>query len=244
MTETTDIQDNNALAEGLDPNDETPLYQIEDNDDDNLYSLDDDGNADDNFDSLEKDGKDHFNHKATPIALMFKIMLSPVEGWKALKREKFTPDNLFMSLLMPLTMIAAILGVASYFYDNNVTLSEVFIQAVITFFSFFFGYFIILILSGILLPASGKEAMKKPFGKNYVLVNLSTLALFYSIGELLPMLEPVLVFLPLWTLYIISRGVKILRVDKDNETSTAVWMSLLTVGVPVFCGWAFTNFLN
>jgi hypothetical protein len=69
------------------------------------------------------------------------------------------------------------------------------------------------------------------------MVATSTLLLFRILLNLLPMLGPVLVFLPIWTIYLVVRGARILRVPKDRETSMAGLISLYVIAAPLFCAW-------
>ena len=85
--------------------------------------------------------------------------------------------------------------------------------------------------------------MKEDIGKQLVMVGMSTLALFSSIIQFLPMIEPVLVFLPIWTIYIIFKGVRIIRVPDDVENSTTGYLCLLIILTPIFWNWLFKDVL-
>lgn len=233
--------DHTSSQENTPDIDDTPLYVMDKDEDENLYSLDGDEDKFYEEDDEEESERGDRNLPENPFSAMISIMLNPVEGWKNLKRARFSSDQTFMSTFLPLITLSSLLKIAAFFYDSRVTLGDVLTSSLISFISFFFGFYIIFILAGIVLPSSCKGPMKSTLGKIFILINLSTLALFYAVGELLPMLEPVLVFLPLWTLYLISRGVRILRLPKDKETSVAVWMSILIVGIPMSCAWIFTK---
>lgn len=240
-----EIINNHAEYTESDSGSADSLYRLDNNggqeDDDMLYSLDDDEN-DDSFDNNDQDDNEAKNGKAS-LKILFKIMFSPVEGWKELKRKKISPDNFATSLFYPIAGIAAIFKFVTYFYDSSQSLNQLLIGAVTIFISFFFGYFLIIILSNIIMPKSIKDISKRDDGRNFILACLTTLALFYAVGELLPMLEPVLVFLPLWTIYLIFRGIKILKMDVNKEATATVIMSILIIGVPVACGWLFSKIL-
>ena len=47
---------------------------------------------------------------------------------------------------------------------------------------------------------------------------MATLPVFYMFYRLLPILGPMLVFLPLWTIYLVFRGVRFLRLPKEKES--------------------------
>ena len=92
-------------------------------------------------------------------------------------------------------------------------------------------------MCGILFPLSVKEALKKDIGKEFVMMNLSTLALFLAAMNIFPMIDAILVFLPLWTVYLIYKGVKILRVPVMLEARTKVILIFLIIGIPLFWNW-------
>ena len=58
------------------------------------------------------------------------------------------------------------------------------------------------------------------------------------------MLEPILVFLPLWTVYIICRGVRFLKFPKEREHLATGILCLLTVGMPWLLRLLFSKVIN
>lgn len=216
-----------------------PFYQIE-NDEEPLYNLEEE---DQKLNDNEPPTDDNPVKRLSPIGMLFRIMFTPVEGWKSLKRARFRSEEVASRCFYPLIALAAVCDVAKMFYESDFTFSDWAIQGLTIFIAFFFGYFTVLLLGSMILPKKSRALLKTDIGKQFVMVCLSTLAIFYSLICLFPMVEPVLVFLPIWTIYLIYKGVRILRVDKDVENSTTGYLCLLIIGVPIFWNWLFSEYI-
>lgn len=216
----------NSLSAAEDDN--TPLYTLND-DDINTPHIEYEENED------EEDQEDI--KSLSPLRILFKTLLTPVEGWKALRRADFQTDMFASKCFYPLTAAASVSCVSSVFFEANKSISDWAIDGLITFIAFFFGYFSILLLGDIILPKASKSILKKEVGKQFVMLSLSSLALFDIFFNLVPMLSPVLVFLPIWTIYIIFKGVRVFRVPENVASSTTGLLCLLTIGIPLFWQW-------
>lgn len=217
--------------------DETSNSESED---DNLYSLHEDGEEDvdeDNSEDEEDDDENENEPKGNPSVLLLKILSTPVEGWKELKRRAYTPEEISSGCFLPLIAIASISEFATKMYGVSITLSQCLMNALSTFVAFFFGYFTVLLVGGYILPKVVRGNLKQDFGKEFVMMNISTLALFYTAYKLCPMIDAVLVFLPIWTIYLIYKGVRFLRVPVAVEARSKVIMAFLIVASPVLWGW-------
>lgn len=241
-----------------------PLYDVESGGDDNLYTLPEDSEdfnivgedhseEEDSLNmeySLEEDEDNEYEEddesdeeedevkdtKGNVISLMFKILSTPVEGWKELKRRKYTPEEVASGCFYPLTALASLSEFADKIY-TTISMGDCLMQALYTFISFFFGYFTIMLVGGLALPSLSKECLKKNIGKEFVMMNLSTLALFYIANKLLPMIDAALFFLPIWTVYLIYKGVRILRIPVVVESRTKVILVFLIIGMPIMWQW-------
>lgn len=180
---------------------------------------------------------------ASPFRLMCGVLAGPVQGWKRVKRSGLGVQDVLSRLFYPVTAFAAFSKFANLFYDANAVLSRVIVDCVVTFIAFFFSFFAIPVVTKWILPVNCTGWADKNFGKEFVAYSLSTLALFYGFYTLLPMIEPILVFLPLWTIYVICRGVRFLRVPEDRETLVSSAMSLMIAGFPIIIGWLFYKIL-
>lgn len=244
-----------------------PLYSIDD-DDSPLYKLEDDiissdqdrsesednvsSDEDDEYPDEEEAEDEYVEDDATgeqtakdpsPLGLLFKTMFTPVEGWKALKRARLKTETFASRCFYPLIGLCAVSQAMHMFYEANVTFADWAKYGLSTFMTFFFGYFTAILFGGIVLPRKSRDMLKKEIGKQFVMLAMSTLALFWTVIQIVPMFEPVLVFLPLWTIYLVYKGVRILRVSKDVENSTTGLLCILIIGVPILWNWLVTDIL-
>lgn len=214
------------------------IYDLNDEIDSPLYSIEDE-----DLDEEEAMDDDPKKKNPSPLAILFKTMLTPVEGWKALKRAGFRTEEVAERCFYPLIALAAVTDVANMFYEAHYSFGNWAIDGLITFITFFFGYFTVLLFGGIILPKKSRDLMKSEIGRQFVMICMSTLAIFQSLINVIPMIEPVLVFLPIWTIYLIFKGVKILRVPKEVENSTIGYLCLLIIGAPILWNWLFSEYI-
>ena len=179
----------------------------------------------------------------SPFAIMLKTMFTPVEGWKALKRAKFQPDRVAASLFYPCVAFASLSEFSAFVYEANVTVASVLVRAVETFISFFFSYYSVLAAAGILLGKRVGGILNSPFGKIFTMTSMATLPVFYMLYRLLPILGPMLVFLPLWTIYLVFRGVRFLRLPKEKESVATGILCTLEIAMPMLWNWIFTDLI-
>ena len=180
---------------------------------------------------------------ASAIGMLFKIMFNPIEGWKKLRRSKISLEALQSGCFYPLLALLAVSKFAEFFYSVNVSLTQVVSQAVIAFVSFFFGFFCVQMLLGWLLPNDMVEKVEDKFGKEYTVVGLSTLALFAIVTNLFPMIWPILIFLPIWTLYILFKGVRFFKFLINQEMKFYILSCIAIIGVPMLIDWGLNSIL-
>lgn len=248
----------------MDYNDiDKPLYSIED-EEKPLYEIadprDDDSGVDDP-EHLDEDDEDYDDDceedddaagrqdaagerkQLSPFSLLLKTMFTPVEGWKALKRARIPTDQFASRCFYPLIALAAVSEISKVFYEANVSIADWAVDGLGTFITFFFGYFTVILAAGIILPPRARDLVKKDIGRQFVMLTMSTLAVFWILIQVMPMFEPVLVFLPLWTIYLIYKGIRVLRVPSEVENSTTGLMCMLIIGVPIFWNWLMAEVL-
>ena len=160
--------------------------------------------------NIEDDSLENMVSFSVVFRLMLKVMLSPIEGWKSVRRAKITSEMAQRGCFYPLLAVLALSKFVVMAYYPSLSLANAMIDAVSSFVSFFFGYFCILIISKIVMPKA-EYFQTNDFGKVLIVISLSTLSLFGTLTVLLPMLWSFMIFIPLWTIYIISRGAKFLK---------------------------------
>lgn len=207
-------------------------YEIEKNSDpkeeipeDNLYYSEPD-------DENPKSPKQSYS----AMRMLWKVMSDPYEGWKNLLRSRISAEKMASGCFYPLLALASASDFAAVLYDSTLDISEVLVKAIITFMSYFLSLFGISIIAK-RLPADGAGKLETPFGKVYVMALLSTLAIFHILLEILPIAEPVLVFLPLYTAYLLWRGIKFLRISESRLLMAAITSGCLVFGIPAAVNW-------
>lgn len=254
-------KDNKSIPEG-DIDREDRQFRNPDNDgsliedEDNLYTLidDDDGESRNtpeeeeyvditNSEDQEGNEEESTGYGMSGWKLLIKIMSTPVEGWKALKRAQAKPESLASSIFYPMIALSSISEFSSLLYGVHLEVSAVLMKALSDFIAFFFGYFTVMAFSGIFFSKKISEALKTNFGKEFVMMNMVTLALFVTIFNLFPMIDAILVFLPLWTLYLVCKGVRFLRIDKEKETKVQIILCFMILGFPCLWYWLCSQLL-
>ena len=170
------------------------------------------------------------------MLLMLKVMANPNSGWRTLSSAAPRPEDVAGRCTYPLMALTAVCCFMQFVYDPHAVLSEVLMNAVITFMSYFIGYYVVELVCKA-LPRSVRGRVCSPFGRCFMLIAFGTLALFAAVRECLEMWDPVLVFLPLYTAYLIFRGMKVLRVPEDRRVMTGITLSLLALASPIVIYW-------
>lgn len=195
---------------------------------DSSEEIDDEEEIDDNVEETRK---------VSAFGVMIKIMFSPVEGWKQLRRNHLSTEKIQAGCFFPLLAILAVSKFAEFFYSVNVNLSKVITDAVVDFVAFYFGYFCLNMLLQKVLPKDMVEKFNNEFGKNYLLISLSTLVLFSILMDLFPMIWPILFFLPLWTVYIMFKGTRFFKFAQNREARFLIFAAGGAIGIPLLISW-------
>ena len=189
----------------------------------------DESEIEEESDSVEQKSPGRFR----AFGLLLKIMFSPVEGWKSLRRSKIGVEEIQSGCFYPLLALLAMSKFADFFYSVNVSLTQVVTEAIVAFVAFFFGYFCIPVVLSWVLPKDVTEKFDCNFGKIYTVVALSTLVIFSIFRDLLPMLWPILIFLPIWTLYIMFKGVRFFFFENGRDMRFFLMAGAAVIGMPL-----------
>lgn len=211
------------------------------------YSLDDEEeefpSGDDTYEISDEEtdevnSDDSTSRHITAWKLMLKMMINPVEGWKNIRREDMSVDDVAKECFYPIIALAATSSYLECLWEKNIGINQATINALMVFVAFFFGNFLILLLIKLFFPKSQKEIADSDFGKKFVMYNLSTLALFYILYGCFPMIGPILVFLPLWTIYLVLRGSRFFMFPNDKRNLLKTLLCTFIIGAPVTVLWA------
>lgn len=166
-----------------------------------------------------------------PILLLFSILMTGTAGWKDLRRSRIKPEQAAAGCFYPLIAFASVCRFADWFYLPEFDLSSTLVSAASVFASFFFSFFAVLVVCKWVFPYVAKSKTETPFFKLMVQYSLSSLALFWIPAELLPILEPLTVFLPIWTAFIITKGIRFLRLPEKyvNRCMTIIVLSVIVM---------------
>lgn len=166
--------------------------------------------------------------RRSPFLLLFSILMTGSAGWKELRRSRLTPEQTAAGCFYPLIALASVCRFSDWFYLPEFNLSATLVSAVSVFASFFFSYFAVQVVCRWLFPMATKSKTETSYFKLLVQYALSSLALFWIPAEILPVLEPITVFLPIWTAFIITRGIRFLKLP-ENTTNRCMAIIVLSV---------------
>lgn len=175
--------------------------------------------------------------RKSAFLILFEILFSGTSGWKQLRRSHLKPEETAAGCFYPLAAAVAACRFADWFYTPEFSLSNTLIEAVNLFVSFFFSYFAVLIVCRWILPYDVKMKAETPYFRQIVQYSLSSLALFWIPSEIFPIIEPLTAFLPLWTVFIITKGMRFLRIPAACEVRSTVTIVASVVGMPYLLHW-------
>lgn len=166
------------------------------------------------------------------LGYLIQLILSPAKGWDDIALSKLTPKSVAADGFYPLLGVAACSEFLQYFYDDELTLPVLIGNAVITFVSYFIGYF----FASFLFAVFGSRFVKGGADENrynlFVLFNLSILVLIVILKNCLPMSLSLVEFLPVFVLLIMWLGHRYLDVENGRELSFTVFCGLAILAPP------------
>ncbi len=169
--------------------------------------------------------------------LLLNILMTGTAGWKDLRRSRLTPEQTAAGCFYPIVALASVCRFSDWFYLPEFNLSTTLISAVSIFASFFFSYFAVQVVCRWLFPYAAKTKTESAYFKLIVQYALASLALFWIPAEVLPILEPLTVFLPIWTAFIITKGVRFLRLPEQYHNRCMVTIVVTVIVMPYFFMW-------
>ncbi len=184
----------------------------------------------------EKNDKDQ-KKSYKPFLLLLQILMTGTAGWKDLRRSRLKPEQTAAGCFYPLVAVASVCRFADWFYLPEFNLASTLVSAVSVFASFFFSYFAVQVVCNWVFPIAAKSKTETPYFKLMVQYALASLALFWIPGEIYPILEPITVFLPIWTAFIITKGIRFLRLPEKHVNRCMVTIVLTVIVMPYIFMW-------
>lgn len=172
-----------------------------------------------------------------PFLMLFRILMTGTAGWKDLRRSRIKPEQAAAGCLYPMIALASVCRFADWIYLPEFDLSSTLVSAASFFASFFFSYFAVQVTCRWIFPYVAKSKTETPFFKLLVQYALSSLALFSIPAEILPMLEPVTVLLPIWTAFIITKGIRFLRLPEKYVNRCMATIVVSVIVMPFLFMW-------
>lgn len=194
-------------------------------------------------DDAETTAKQHPDRQRTsknPVWLFIKLMFGPVEGWRDLRRTKLSARAFEFGCFFPLILIAGLSSIADFMHNSATTTASVLVKSITTAVAFLLTYYGTAILCEIMLPQKVCKALRTSFGSIYIMAVISPLVLASIIGSWAPILEPAMFFMPIFSIYLIVKGVKFLRIPSDTHYKTIAWMSFATIGLTILFKYIFS----
>lgn len=170
-------------------------------------------------------------------------ILLPASGWSALKKTGGKPERGITAFLLPVCILAALSTLFRLVYDKSSDVTDILIGIVVTFFSFFLGYFIVILIAKLFFPAHEKNFPSSDYGRWLSLTCIGTLALIYILSQALPMFDFIIEFFPLWTVYMLYKGMELAGLDRNKSTYDLGVMCVAVISSPFIINW-FLSILN
>lgn len=193
---------------------------------------------------IEEDEKTPDTERGEPRrslwGLWFRVMGTPAEGWRRMESSATKPEALAAAVFYPLTALASASVFMAYAYEMDVDLSNVLMKATFVFLAFFLSYFAFIPLCRLLMKRDSRERFDTDFGKCYALSLLCSMALYTTIEEVVPILEPIMAFAPAYTAYVSFKGIKMLKLPDENLVSSWVMSAIIVIATPLLFMQLFT----
>lgn len=175
--------------------------------------------------------------------LVPRIMVMPTSGWKRLMDHGPLPEVAGIRFLLPLCILSALAQFFVYAYNVQLVFADVLVGAVITFCQFFLGYFLALVLLKLALPKDTDDFADTQFARLMIMTGIGTLAFFHILFMALPMLDFILEFLPLWTVYILYEGMRIKTVSPSKQSYAIGAVCVIVICAPFAIEWLLALFM-
>lgn len=200
-------------------------------------SISDDININSDPDTKEENIVKYRKKRYNSFLMLLGILMTGTAGWKEIRRSRLSPEQTAAGCFYPLIAVASLCRFSDWFYLPEFNLSNTLISATSVFISFFFSYFAIQVVCRWVFPIVAKSKTETPYFKLIVQYALSSLALFWIPAEIIPVLEPITVFLPIWTAFIITRGIRFLRLPENYVNRCMTTIVLTVIVMPYFFIW-------
>lgn len=183
--------------------------------------------------------------RLTMWTIVPQIMVTPASGWAKAEKNGPSPELAVIRFFLPLCLLSGGAAFISLLYPHHVegnVFTTTLVNAVIQFCSFFIGYYVALVATKGFLPKEDRRLPSTSYGKLMIMTGVATLALFHILFLALPMLDFILGFLPLWTIFLLFKGMERVDIRSDKRILCIAVVCLATIGSPTLMEWILTLF--
>lgn len=184
-------------------------------------------------DDPEKSNRKEYVKKPNIWLLFIYLVLSPNIGWRKIKNASLRIDEYSRILFFPLLALVAACRFVDKIYVSNRSVGHLLQEAVAMFVAGFAGYYLVSLLARLFLPAAARRKIDSPFGNIYVMTIMSTLAVCTIIAEVMPWLGMLLLVPPIYSAYILVKGVRYLRIPEHETMPVEIFMVFFSFGIPL-----------
>lgn len=194
---------------------------------------------DSNFDSytLEDETDDKGVKRYTMWRLIPLIMTVPSQGWSLTRHNGPAPDIATLRFLLPVSLISGGAEFLSLLYPGAQPFTSILVAAVITFVSFFIGYYLALVFAKLFIPKEARGFPSTDYGKLLTMAGVGTLAIFHFLFKALPMFDFIIEFFPIWTIFLVFRGMKYADIPPEKWAFSMGVMCVVIICSPVVVEW-------
>lgn len=185
------------------------------------------------------------DERLTMWALMPSIMCTPASGWAKVRHSGPSPDIATIRFLLPLCLLSGAACFLSLLYphDADTGFAVMLVEAVVELCSFFLGYYVAQVVAKLLMPKDDRHIVSTDYGKLLIMAGVATIALFHILFVAFPMIDFILGFLPIWTLFIQFKGMELIKFKSDKRLLSMAVICLATVASPAIIEWILMLFV-
>lgn len=202
------------------------------------YSIEDDEKEQSSDNASRKGGDAGY----TMWSIVPRMMIMPTSGWEMAKRGGPAPEIATLRFMLPISLLSGGAEFLSLLYPTQFTATSLLAVAIITFFSYFLGYYLALVFAKIFLPGEVKGFPSSNYGRLVTMGGVSTLAIFHILYKAFPMFDFIIEFFPIWTVFLIFKGMQTADVVPEKRGFSIGVMCMVVICCPVIIEWVLSLF--
>ena len=192
--------------------------------------------------SIEEE-EESAGRRLTMWSIVPRIMTSPASGWESAKKCGPTPELATIRFFLPICLLSGASEFFSLIYQVNLSFTGLLVAAVISFCSFFIGYYLALVFAKLFLPKDSRDFPSSNYGRLLTMTGVTTLAIFHILFKAIPMFDFIIEFFPLWTIFLLYKGMKLAEINREKSTYDLGVMCVVIICCPVIVEWALSFFV-